>query len=104
LLLKDLESFDHFSCAGGIVCKSWIEIPWIFVQFLRYSAEDHAFEKIEVSLQEIRIFLVHRLLFFCKVFPSSETSDIQHFWGARLHFWNRQFLAERGSCLGSNNL
>jgi hypothetical protein len=36
LLLKDLESFDHFSCADWILCMSWIEIPWIFVQFLRY--------------------------------------------------------------------
>jgi len=83
---------------------SWIEIPCSFVKFLRYYHEDHAFEMIEVSLQEIGIFLVHRLLFFFKVFPNSETSDIQHFWGARLHFCNRQFLADRGSCLGSNNL
>jgi hypothetical protein len=83
---------------------SWIEIPWILVQFLRYLAEDHAVEKIEVSLQEIGICLVHCLLFFFKVFPNSETSGIQHFWGAKLHFCNRQFLADRGSCLGCNNL
>jgi len=36
LLLKDLESFDHFSCADWILCISWIEIPWSFVQFLRF--------------------------------------------------------------------
>ncbi len=35
LLLKEVESFDHFSCADSIICMSWIEIPWIFVQFLR---------------------------------------------------------------------
>jgi hypothetical protein len=83
---------------------SWIEIPWILVQFLRYLAEDHAVEKIEVSLQEIGIFLVHRLPFFFKLSRNSETSDIQRFWAAKLHFCNRQFLADRGSCLGSNNL